>query len=642
MKNQKKFRFAFVSNSKEIGAMVKTFCNSTIEEMELHQSTMEEAVPVARELLEAHVEVVLGGGATGKLLRNSLDQPVVTIARTPLDVLRTLIQAKGFSHDIALTSFDLPMEGVNLFENLLNIRVRQLVFRTTEELVEGIEQLAADGVGCVVGSGICREICQTLSLKAFIIYPSKNVVIRALEEARAIAAAQRRERKDAQQLSAILHTITEGVIGINASGAVTICNATAAEMLNVEANKIIGAPFPEIARGMGMIKVLDTATPEIDQIRRIAGQDMVINTFPVTIEGNIQAVVSSFKLASRIQSIDRKLKEQLYAKGFVARYTFEDLKGSSSGLQRLKLRAAQYANTNASVLIYGETGTGKEILSQAIHNHSQRRRKPFIAVNCSALPESLLESELFGYEEGAFTGAKRGGKPGLFELANEGTIFLDEISDIPTSVQVRLLRVIEAREVMRVGGDRIIPVNVRVISATLRDLATAVREGKFRLDLFFRLAVLQLNLPPIRDRGHDVPLLLSVLLQRHGLQKAEAKYLLTKEVLYELSLYHWPGNVRELDSLVRRFIALCDNIHEADESLLIDLLRETRSTGLNVPCLKPQFDAGDFSIGPLKTVVAEFEREVITRALANNDNDRHKAAHQLGISVNTLWRKTKN
>lgn len=637
-----KFRFAFVSNSAEIAATVKAFCDSSIEEMEIHLATMEEAVPVARELLGKGVEVVLGGGATGRLLRKFLDRPVVTIARTPLDVLQALIKARETSPDIVLTSFDSPTVGIDLYERLLGVKIEQIVFRTTTELAQGIERKIQSGRKVVVGSGICNEISRSFSAEGIVIYPSGEVIVRALEEARAIALAQRKERGDTRRLSAILESITEGVISINAQGKITLLNETAAQHLGLNPKKVVDKPLPDIVRGMGMLGVLESGEPDIDQIRRVAGNDLVVNTLPVKLDGKIQAVVSSFRLASRIQSIDRRLKEKLYSKGFAARYTLGHLKGESLAMIRMKEKAARYAATDAAVLILGETGTGKEILAQAIHNASPRRDDPFIAINCAALPESLLESELFGYEEGAFTGARRGGKPGLFELANEGTLFLDEIADVSPGLQVRLLRVIEEGEVMRLGGDRFVPVNVRLISSTWCDLSGEVCRKRFRSDLYFRLAILQLEVPALRHRTRDIPLLLSELLRRCGMSESVISNLFTPEIEMQLSAYRWPGNVRELDSLAHRFAALAPSTEGDKTDLLMRLLREIRGAGFDAASpgsaeAEPVPSAG---VG-LKEQVSEFESKVIRHTMAECGSDRQEAARRLGISVNTLWRKMK-
>ncbi len=637
-----RFRFAFVSNSAEIASALSTYSDPATEEIEVRLSSLEDALPVARSLLEQGAEVVIGGGATGKLLRRRLDGPVVHISRSPLDLLRALQLAKRFGQDLCLTSFETPTEGVDLFEKLLSVRIHELVFTTMPELVDGLTRMTETGVNCVVGSSVSREAAASVGLQGIVVHPGKEAILHALEDARTLAAAQRKERRDAARLRLVLESISEGVVGMDAEERLTLLNEAAARLLGLDPEQAVGRPLPGVLKDAGLTRALETGLPDMDQIRRLAGQDMVVSTRPVVMHGVVQAAVATIKPVSRIESIDRKVKEKLYAKGFVARYGLGHLKGQSRGMVHLRRRAARYAQTEASVLIQGETGCGKEILAQGMHIESPRRDRPFVAVNCSALPESLLESELFGYEEGAFTGARRGGKPGLFELATSGTIFLDEIADVSPQLQVRLLRVLEEKEVMRIGGDRIIPVDVRIISSASRDLTQEVRAGRFRSDLYFRLSVLRLDLPPLRQRPGDIPAIVEELFVRNGLPRDQAKRLLDPAMVRRLAAYAWPGNVRELDSLVRRFLALGGGAHVGGTELLQELLEEVEQIGLEHSTSAPAAQAAPLSGAFLKEQVAAFERDTIRQVLAECQHNRREAARRLGMSVNTLWRKLRD
>ncbi|MGI6424651.1 MAG: sigma-54 interaction domain-containing protein [Tepidanaerobacteraceae bacterium] len=257
------------------------------------------------------------------------------------------------------------------------------------------------------------------------------------------------------------------------------------------------------------------------------------------------------------------MRRELYLKGHVAQHTFEDIITCSSIMEKAISEARQFAQAEAAVVITGETGTGKELFAQSIHNTSQRKGGHFVAVNCAAVPENLLESELFGYEEGAFTGARRGGKKGLFELAHDGTIFLDEIGELPLKLQARLLRVLQEKAVIRVGGDRVIPINVRIIAATHRNLEASVKNGTFRQDLYYRLNVLRLSLPPLRERKDDIPLLIDRLLEKICNKTAKKPPLLSDAVLKIFCSYHWPGNVRELQNILERLVVLKGRLQSA-------------------------------------------------------------------------------
>lgn len=637
MDSNRKYKFAFISPSAELGEAVKKYSDPKTEDMVVKLATMENAIPVASKFLDEGVEVILGGGGTGSLLAQTLGQPIVKIARTHADIVRALIKAKNYGSYIGLTSFATPTDGIEIFEELLSIKIRQIVFNTTEELINGISGAFDEGVKCIVGGGICKTIITSFGGTGIVDLPSKEVILQALREARAIASVRRREQEDVAQFRTILEMIKEGVIVIDKGGKVKIFNQMAADIFGIELKERLGEPLPNVIDGTGLLNVLKTGLPEIDIIRRVGDVDIVINTIPIVISGEILGVVATFKEAARIQNIDRKLKEKLYIKGFVAKHTIDHVKGESMVMKQLINRTRKYATTDATILIQGETGTGKEIFAQSMHNLSDRKEKPFVAINCSALPESLLESELFGYEEGAFTGAKKGGKIGLFEMANGGTIFLDEIADIPPSLQVRLLRVLEEKEVMRVGGDRIVSVDVRIISSTYKDLREEVNLGKFRADLYFRLAVLKLDIPPLRKRPEDIPFIVQEILYKYG----RGTKRISDKMVDRMEGYNWPGNIRELDSLIKRYVVLLGNL-ESDDHLLYELIEELNDSR-EIAAKKGSVIHGElqFDTPPktLKERLEEYEKVIIEETLKETQFNKRETAKRLGISANTLWRK---
>ena len=327
-----------------------------------------------------------------------------------------------------------------------------------------------------------------------------------------------------------------------------------------------------------------------------------------------------------------------------ARRGLHDLRGESPAMERLRQTVVLYARSPSTVLIEGETGSGKEVVAQAIHRESPRRgaNRPFVAVNCGAIAESLLESELFGHEEGAFTGARRGGHAGLFEAANGGTLFLDEIGEMPLGLQTRLLRVLEEREVMRVGGTRPVPIDVRVLSATHCDLEARVREGRFRADLFYRLAVLRLSLPPLRVRGPDIAPLAEWSL-KHALAALDARphpnlHAELSACAPLLEAYAWPGNVRELRNLMERlalFLA-AEPLQALTPAFLLSVAPELgrRGGAPDVPAPGAEAMPGAIAM-PIPM------RESATAVLARFDGQRDLAAQYLGISRTTLWRRLK-
>ena len=352
--------------------------------------------------------------------------------------------------------------------------------------------------------------------------------------------------------------------------------------------------------------------------------------------------------ASHIQSLEHKMRRELHAKGHVARYTLKDVVGHSAEMRSLVEHAELYANSPSSIFIYGESGTGKEIFAQGIHMASPFRNGPFVGINCTALPESLLESELFGYAEGAFTGAKKGGKVGLFEMAHNGTLFLDEIGEIPTSVQAKLLRVLQEREVCRLGDDKIIPVDIRIISATNKDLEELVRQKLFREDLLYRLNVLELRLPPLRERTGDIPLLIKAY---NGKQNHPVTFL--PEAVRLLEAQPYPGNIRQLFNLLERTITLSDGdmIEASQLANILHLPFSSASPNCGSPdcgSKEPAFpdpaseaSSSGCSVSSLDSAMDLCEKERILETLRKNRGRRKETAEQLNISPATLWRKMK-
>jgi transcriptional regulator, propionate catabolism operon regulatory protein len=316
----------------------------------------------------------------------------------------------------------------------------------------------------------------------------------------------------------------------------------------------------------------------------------------------------------------------------VAKHGFPDILTADSQMIELKELAALYATTDSAVLIQGETGTGKELFAQGTHNASKRCNGPFVAVNCAAIPEHLLESELFGYEGGAFTGARKEGKQGLFELAHKGTIFLDEIGEIPKSLQARLLRVLQEKEIMRVGGGKIVPVDIRIISATNKNLEQKVEQGEFREDLYYRLNVFNLRIPSLRERKDDIILLAVHFLQRF---KVDVDYdIMVRELEPLLIQYEWPGNIRELYSVMERLSLLA--CRSSSRPRWVEMLQKVM--------LKPVFDDALITVRVsldqgLKQAVNQVEKSIIDIMLAKYDHDQEQVAKLLGVGRTTLWRK---
>lgn len=376
-----------------------------------------------------------------------------------------------------------------------------------------------------------------------------------------ISEAYRRAEGLRKNLQAIFNEIDDAIVSVNEHNRISEFNPAAEKLLGFSRGRIIGNKVDAAFKDIEGFSSLTADKEKKDKLLNIDEKKILGSYIPLSRESG-ESFIIKFKEVSEIQKLEENIRRVLHKKGFVAKYTFNDIVGESEVIKNTINKAKKIAKSNSTVLIIGESGTGKELFAQAIHNGSPRKQRPFVAVNFAALPENLVESELFGYEEGAFTGAKKGGKEGLFEQAHGGTIFLDEIGDASLSIQARLLRVLQEKEVMRLGATKVLPVDVRVIAATNKDLRQLVGKGVFREDLYYRLRVLPLTLPPLRERKEDIPVLAEFFMTKYGISKR-----LSKEAQYCMDKHDWPGNVRELENVIE-YVA---NISEGDIIQLEDL-----------------------------------------------------------------------
>src|SRR5574343_208192 len=503
----------------------------------------EEAVARVRALqAQRPVDVVVAAGSNGGYLRQHLDLPVVVVKVGGFDLMQALARAKRQSSRIGLVTYVGVAPDIHQFDDLFGLGVHQRSYRTEDEAQEAVRELQQEGVDVIVGSGLSADMADQLGLTGIFLY-SMDAVREALEDAVEVARASRIELTKRERLNTILAQLSAGVLAVDAQERIQTLNPTMAQWLGISPTQWLGLKLSEVCPELSLQATLRLGTQDLEKIERVKGKALIGNRIqPNTVP---------------------------------ARYELQQLLGHSTALQRVQRMALSCARSQATVLILGESGTGKELVAQGIHMASDRRELPFVAVNCAAVSESLLESELFGYEEGAFTGARRGGKIGLFEAAHKGTIFLDEVGEMPLSLQSRLLRVLQEREVLRVGATEPTPVNVRVIAATHRNLLRPVEEGSFRQDLFYRINILRIDMPPLRDRLDDLPELVRALhgkvCTRLDLDPARTDAI-AAALIAQAPSYHWPGNVRELENLVERLVAYADP--QADDALSAEAARD--------------------------------------------------------------------
>jgi PAS domain S-box-containing protein len=438
---------------------------------------------------------------------------------------------------------------------------------------------------------------------------------------------------------AILDNIYNGVMITDPEGKIIFFSKTYGNFLGIDPKETIGKHCTEMIENTRMDIVAKTGIPEIDQPHRIMGQDMVVQRIPIKLDGKVIAVYGQvmFKDVRDVQALANKLnflesKVEFYEKELESlrssKYTINNIVGKTEGIVELKKLALKAAATNAPVLLIGESGTGKELFAHAIHHASERRRYPFIRLNCAAIPKDLLEAELFGYEPGAFTGAGSKGKPGKFELAHQGTIFLDEISDLPLEMQPKLLRVLEEKEMERLGGTRLTKCDFRLIAASHENLEKCVEEGKFRKDLYYRLNVIPIQIPPLRERKEDIPTIAEHLIQTLNKDLGTNVTKISPEILNILENYDWPGNIRELSNILERILYSIDG-----DTIQIQ----------HLPIFLQSMSAGSMKLQPtlLRRLREDMEKEALIQAIRISKDNKNKAAKLLGIHRTALYKKMK-
>lgn len=436
-------------------------------------------------------------------------------------------------------------------------------------------------------------------------------------------------------LKTVMEATNDAIVYVNSEGYIEMLSKPYADFLGVDKEKTIGKHVSKVIENTRMDIVIKTGKSEIAQVQEIKGKKMIATRIPVFVNQKVVGAVGKVlfrdvdelnSLYMEINKIEKELNlyKDEFKKANKAKYALDSIISESKSMEDLKKLTRRVAKTNSNVLILGESGTGKELFAHAIHNNSRRIDAPFIKVNCGAIPNELLESELFGYEEGAFTGAKKGGKIGKFKAADGGTIFLDEIGDLPMNMQVKLLRVLQDKEIEKIGSNVSEKIDVRVIAATNKDLEKMVSEGMFRLDLYYRLNVVSIKIPPLRNRKDDIPILARHLVDKISKVENIKVDKISDSTLEYLKKYDWPGNVRELENILERAINFLD-----EETIIKPECLPTKITG----AMRKK------EIKSLKSILDDVEKQAIIDSLIISNGNKTIAANILEISRTSLYEK---
>lgn len=564
--------------------------------------------------------------------------PVVNLKIYTQDILHAIMTAEKMSKKLVLVLSGYDEFDYDEWKSLIHTELIMEEYYTVEE-IEGVvsKYKEVNDEIVIIGGGIPCSYAKTYNTDYVNINATEETIRDIVSRAWQIVDNLFHQKYRNNILNNVLDNVHDAVIAVDKNEKIIMFNERAEELFKKNKKNILYNKLKEVFPDLVFItNVLKSKKSIIDEIVHLKNLVVTANVILMDVDGQIEGVLCTFQDITKLQGLEKKIRYEMNKKGLTAKYKFDDIITNNPFMKKTLARAVNIGMSDSTAMLYGESGTGKEMIAQSIHNISERNREPFVAVNCAALTENLLESELFGYEEGAFTGARKGGKPGLFELAHGGTIFLDEINSVSINLQTKLLRVLEEKEVMRIGSDYVIPLDVRILAAANENLKDKIKEGSFRNDLFYRLSILELNIPPLRKRKEDIIPLFKNFLATF----AKNDYITEIDSQLEKMLlsYSWPGNVRELRNSAERYVLLGELELEDGEFL---------DANSNYIEEKPMIEdnnnieerpVSDFSLD-LKEIDKYVELKVIDM-LEKQGMTKNDIAKVLGISRSSLWNKT--
>lgn len=617
MKNNE---IAIFSVSKTITQRISNVLIERKIDVPVYEYHFSDVVEKAQQLIQGGTKILISRGGTAALLRSNLNIPVVEIAHDLHGIYRILQEARKKSQKIAAVGFPQFCNVLRHYQNMTDDAFKICQVYNHNDIENVVKNLADNDYQLVIGGLTVAEMAKKYDLNV-IMGDTDNI---SIEQALDVAASMLKyinseSMKLAMSWSA-LNQSREGVMCLDQSGEIININARGFSLFQCNIGDKIFKK--EAFKGIfaSIINELDVKEHALE----IDGETVHLAVKHFSHKHGFYTIITGIRPEQTGWSASRGTKKS-DNKGFSTTWSFADIIGRSPVMEVAIEQAKIYATHDLPVNILGDTGTGKELFAQSIHHASPRRAEPFIAINCAAIPETLLESELFGYADGAFTNARRGGKPGIFEIAMNGTVFIDEISESPLAVQIKLLRILQEKRFSRVGGDTLINANFRLITASNKDLGAQVAAGEFRQDLWYRINILELRLPALKERSGDVMLIIASLLE-----KQEKSLSFTDEAMNFLNSYTWPGNIRELQAAIFRLLVL-HQVNVVDVDVLKSLCH-----------LSPS--ANEEAVTPLTgevDLLKKQEQKLIGSVMKQTDGDRAKAAVILGISPTTLWRKMK-
>jgi PAS domain S-box len=588
--------------------------------VEALMGNMSEGVQMAGEAIAAGAKIIVSRGGTYRMICEAYDLPATEIKVDAYDIVQSYEQIHRDVQEIGVVGYSNIIYGFDIIKQLIPKTLHMIELKSEQGVYGIIAESKQRGVHNYIGDANIIPIVRQLGCQGVVIQSRRETILTAIQEARRILRATRAEKERTQWLMTMTDFIHDGVIAIDRQERVTIFNRRAEEVFNLKKEEVLGQRVTDIIPDSQLPEVLKSGEAQHSQLHLVGNNSITTNRVPILVEDETIGVVATFQEITEVQRLERKIRRELNEKGFTAKYTFDDILYRSEAMARCIDAAKKYVGFDTPIHICGSSGVGKELFCQSIHNSSRRVDGPFVAVNCAAISPSLIESEFFGYAEGSFTGASKKGRVGIFELAHGGTLFLDEISELPFDLQSRLLRVLQEKQVMRVGGNKMVPVDVRIITASNRYLGGMVRQGTFRKDLYYRINILTLRIPELAKRKEDILPLAELFMHRYAREYQKPPLVFTQEIQEKLQAYDYPGNVRELEGLMEKSVIL------------------SAFDGFDAPTDEKQ---GPVRLQPKPELSSLHlaEDELIRQALEKTGGNMKKTAELLGIGRTTLWRK---
>lgn len=621
----------YISNERQFESILATMEMPENVHFELVQAT---SVDTAKAGTWDWDMVIARGMTYDALRRTAGNLELIEIAVTGYDILKAVkrsVEAFEAKRIAVVLTHNIYFD-VAFIEDIFKIKIDFFQIRNEHEAQEAFDKIQTSGRhdGIVSGGTLARIADKAGFHNVVVVENGDEGIKNAINEAFAAIRAGRAEKSKNELINTMIELMGDGMLAIDQNQRILFINDVGRRMLQIGEGRVQGRPILEFLDDRSILEHPRGRPASDSTIRRINGRMVVIKQLPIQVEGIKEGVILTLQSVDRLQKTEIDIRQKLSQKGLVAKYHFDHIVGSSPILTKAVDSAKRYAKTDHDILIIGETGTGKELFAQSIHNFSSRREQPFVALNCATISENLLESELFGYVEGAFTGASKGGKIGLFELAHKGTLFMDEIAELPIALQAKLLRVLQEKEIRKLGDDRIIPIDVRIIAASNVSLRGQVEKGAFREDLLYRLDILSLLLPPLRQRKADIADLVTVFTDSYNRENREQRTIVFEaDAIEELNNQEWKGNIRELRNICDRLFVLNSTgvvtRTEVREAMQSDFAQTTQTTRLERLLASKSPQAAD----PDAPMVD------------GRKMTRDELAKALGMSRTTLWRRMK-